>query len=433
MLAIYNQQGDYGRQKWYYSKSRETKNIYSSRRVSSNNFYLHEDPRKPSLSFCHSLTSVLFMTLIAVLCGASDWEQIVVSCEGMTDWLSKYVDMPSGMPCERTFKNIFNSLKPEALEEALREFSSLLREKIPQEVISFDGQISRGTADKEKNLREIHLLNAWSVDNKICLDQLKIDDKSNEIPAMSQLLDLLDVKGTIITTDAMNTQTATTAKITEKEADYILPVKGNQRSLFKDIDLMFKGWDDDQKKEQSKLKYAIEKAEEHHDRERLKKLLDQKQSTGKASVWESEVEKNHGRIEIRSCVALSIGDLPSKEGWSNVKSIARLLRQRTVNGVTNHETIYYIASLDPDAKLIAEVVRDHWGVENSLHWRLDVHFKQDASRYRDRQGASNLGILRKMVLNALLKEKTLKKGVATKQQAAACNPIYREKVLKNLF
>lgn len=203
---------------------------------------------------------------------------------------------------------------------------------------------------------------------------------------------------------------------------------------------MFKGWDEEQKKEEDRLNRAIEKAKEHRDRERLKKLLHQKGQTGDASIWKSEVEKNHGRIEIRSCVALSVGELPSKEKWSHIKTAVRIVRQRTVNDVTNHEMIYYITSLEPNAKLIAEAVRDHWGIENSLHWRLDVHFKQDDSRYRDRQGASNyrqgasnLGVLRKMALNALLKEKTLKKGVATKQQAAACNPIYREKVLKILW
>jgi predicted transposase YbfD/YdcC len=392
-----------------------------------------EDPRKPSLSFCHSLTSVLFMTLIAVLCGASDWEQIVVSCEGMRNWLAKYVDMTSGIPCERTFKNIFNALKPEALESALRDFSSLLREKIPREVISFDGQTSCGTADKKKDLRGIHLLNAWSVDNKICLGQLKIADKSNEIPAMTQLLDLLDVKETIVTADAMNTQQATVAKIIEKGADYVLPVKGNQETLFKDIDLMFKGWEEDQQKEQGRLERAIEKAKEHRNPERLKKLLAEKKPTCEASIWTSGVEKNHGRIEIRSCVALPVGEMPSKEGWEKIQSIARISRERTVNNISSQETIYYIASLEPNAQIIAEVARDHWGVENSLHWRLDVHFKQDDSRYRDRQGASNLGVLRKMALNGLTKEKTLKKGVATKQQAAACNPVYRDKVLKNLF
>ena len=307
-----------------------------------------EDPRKPSLSFCHSLTSVLFMTLIAVLCGASDWEQVVVSCEGMKEWLAKYVDMTSGIPCERTFKNIFNTLKPEVLEETLREFSSQLREKIPQEIISFDGQTSCGTADKKKDLRGIHLLNAWSANNKICLGQLKIDDKSNEIPAMAQLLDLLDVKETIVTADAMNTQKATVAKIIEKEADYVLPVKGNQETLFKDIDLMFKGWEEDKGKGQTQLEYAIKKAKEHQDYKRLNKLLDQGVPDCKASIWKSGAEKNHGRIESRSCVVLPVGELPSKEGWEKIQSIARISRERTVNDIISCETIYYITLTKSD-------------------------------------------------------------------------------------
>jgi predicted transposase YbfD/YdcC len=177
----------------------------------------------------------------------------------------------------------------------------------------------------------------------------------------------------------------------------------------------------------------MEKAKEYRDHGRLKKLQAKKKPTCGASIWTSGVEKNHGRIEIRSCTALSVGEMPSKEGWEKIQSIARISRERTVNNVRSQETIYYISSLEPKAKIIAEAARDHWGVENSLHWRLDVHFKQDDSRYRDRQGASNLGVLRKMALNGLTKEKTLKKGIATKQQAAACNPVYRETVLKNLF
>jgi predicted transposase YbfD/YdcC len=392
-----------------------------------------EDPREPSLSFRHSLTSILFMALIAVICGSSDWEQVIVACEGMKDWLAKYVDMSAGVPCERTFKNVFNALKPEALEKALQELSSLLREKIPKEIISFDGQTSCGTADKQKDLRGIHLLNVWSADNKICLAQLKIDDKSNEIPAMSELMDQLDLSGTIITADAMNTQKATVEKIIEKEADYVLPVKRNHETLFNDIELMFNDLDEQQKKAQAQREHAIKKAKEHRDHERLKELLNQEAPTSGASVWTSDPEKAHGRIETRSCTALSIGELPSKEGWKGLQTIARISRERTVGGITSHETIYYISSLAPDAAFIAEVIRDHWGIENKLHWRLDVHFRQDASRYRDRQGASNLGIIRKIGLNMLLKEKTLKKGVATKQQAAACNPEYRSKVLKNLF
>jgi predicted transposase YbfD/YdcC len=165
---------------------------------------------------------------------------------------------------------------------------------------------------------------------------LKINDKSNEIPAMPHLLDLLDLKETIITADAMNTQKATVSKIIEKEADYVLPVKGNQEILFNDIDPMFKDWDEEQKKEEVKIERAIEKAKEHRDQERLKKLLNEGKAKDKASVWISESEKSHGRIEIRSCVALSIGEMPCKEGWEGVKSIARISRKTTVDDITNN-------------------------------------------------------------------------------------------------
>ena len=201
-----------------------------------------EDPRKPSLTFCYSLTSILFMTLMAVISGATDWAKVVVMSEGMIDWLALYVDMSSGVPCERTFTNIFNIVKPEALEQALQKLSELIREKIPQEVISFDGQTERGTAEKRKGLSGIHLMNAWSSDNRICLGQIKVDDKSNEIIAMPQLMDMLELKGTIMTADAMNTQKATAKKAIDNKADYVLPVKGNQPTLLRDIELTFEGF-----------------------------------------------------------------------------------------------------------------------------------------------------------------------------------------------
>jgi hypothetical protein len=140
-----------------------------------------DDPRKPSLTFSYPLTSILFMTLVAVISGATDWAKVVVMSEGMIDWLALYVDMSSGIPCERTFTNIFNVIKPELLEEALKKLSELIRKRMPQEVISFDGQTERGTAEKSKGLSGIHLMNAWSVDNRICLGQIKVADKSNEI------------------------------------------------------------------------------------------------------------------------------------------------------------------------------------------------------------------------------------------------------------
>lgn len=390
------------------------------------------DPRKPSLTFSFPLTSILFMTLMAVISGATDWAKVVVMSEGMVDWLAQYVDMSSGIPCERTFMNIFNAIKPEALEKALQKLSELIRERIPQEIISFDGQTERGTAEKRKGLSGIHLMNAWSADNRICLGQIKVDDKSNEIIAMPQLMDMLDLKGTIITADAMNTQKATAKKAIDKEADYVLPVKGNQSTLLKDIELAFEGLDKDLENNQLRWNNEVKKAREHRDRERLEKLLKKGPKTNNSTHWESETEKVHGRIEKHICTVMPVGDLPSKEGWEGIQSIARLCRERTENGQTSREITYYITSLKPIAVLVAEVAKSHWGVEVQ-HWYLDVVFRQDKSRYRNRIGARNLAILRKIALNSLLQEKSLKRGVATKQCAAACNPSYREKVLKNLF
>ena len=193
-----------------------------------------EDPRQPSIFFSYSLTSVLFMTIVSMICGATDWPKVVVMSEGMKEWLAQYVDMTSGVPCERTFKDLFNLICPEAMEKILREVMSLIREKVVQEVIGFDGQTERGTADKKAGISGIHLVHAWSSDNEICLGQLKIDDKSNEITAVPKLMESLDLKGAIITADAMNTQKVTADQAIKGEADYILPVKRNQPGLLEE-------------------------------------------------------------------------------------------------------------------------------------------------------------------------------------------------------
>ena len=391
-----------------------------------------EDQRRPSQFFQYSLTSVLFMTIIATLCGAKDWPQVVIMSVGMTEWLSTYVDMKSGVPCERTFKNLFNSINPEAMEKALLDLSKIMRKKICGDVVSFDGQTERGTIDRLANLTGIHLLNAWSTDNDICLGQLKVDDKSNEITAVPKLMESLDLKGTIITADALNTQKTINAKAIECGADYLLPVKGNQPTLLQEVTSAFEQLDIEQAKAKELWERAVSKAKETRDRIRLKKLIEEGPSICGASFWQS-FEKGHGRVEIRSCTAISAKDLPCKSEWKELNSIVRICRERKERGNAQCEVSYYITSLSLEAEKIANVARCHWGVENKLHWRLDVIFRQDNSRYRDRIGARNLAIVRKIALNALVKDNSIKGGVATKQCAAACNPTYREQVLKNMF
>lgn len=391
-----------------------------------------EDFRKPSQFFRYSLTSIIFMVLVAQTCGSKDWPQTVVMCEGMIDWLGKYVDMSGGVPCERTFKNLFNLIKPESMEGLLMQTADLVREKFSGEVVSFDGQTERGTRDKINNINGIHLVNAWSAHNEICLGQIKVDDKSNEITAVPVLMEALDLKGTIVTADALNTQKTIIKKALEIGADYLFPVKGNQETLLQKIISAFSQLDKEQKEALKHWELAITKSKEHRDEKRLEQLLNEGTDTCGATFWES-IEKGHGRIEIRNCTTLSAKDLPSKSEWEGLQTIIRIFRERKERDKIQTETIYYISSLDQDAKLIANSVRNHWRIENSLHWRLDVVFGQDRSRYRDRNGARNLATCRKMALNLLQKETSLKRGIATKQAATLANSVYREKIFKNLF
>ncbi|TXI40947.1 MAG: ISAs1 family transposase [Nitrosomonas sp.] len=202
-----------------------------------------EDPRQKSINFRHPLTTILFITVVCSLCGSNDWKTIVIQANAMKEWLSKFVDMSNGVPCVRTFIRLFNVLEPESLNKVLLSVARSLGNKVESEVISFDGKTMRGTVS-QNGLKAIHMLNAWSHERGICIGHMKVDDKSNEIPAVPQLMELLDLKGTIITTDAMNTQKKTASKAIELKADYVLPIKKNQTSLLEEVELLFKEAED---------------------------------------------------------------------------------------------------------------------------------------------------------------------------------------------
>lgn len=361
------------------------------------------DPRSPeSVNFCHPLTTILFIAVVCSLCGSNDWETIVIQANAMKDWLGSFVDMSKGVPCPRTFIRVFNALKPEELNKVLTAVANHLGVKGEEEVISFDGKAMRGTSASNKGQQAIHMLNAWSHDRGVCLGHMKVDDKSNEIPAVPQLMELLDLKGTIVTADAMNTQKNTASKAVDLGADYVLPIKENQPGLLEEVELLFKDA-----------------------QERGFKGVD-------ADVFET-TEKSHGRVEIRKYIAIDASELPSAAEWKNFQTAGMVTRERTHKGKTSTEIQYYISSCEIDAKLLEKVVRGHWGIENSLHLVLDITFREDQLRYRDRIGAQNLATIRKMTLAALAKDKTLKCGKAGKRIAAATDPLYRKKLLKLIF
>lgn len=361
------------------------------------------DPRKESFNFKHPLISTVFVAIVGGLCGANDWHEVEIVGQSLKDWMQQFVPLPYGIPSHDTFGRLFSMINPKAFNEFLIKWMDLLREKREQDVIAFDGKTLRGTIDGAHGLKALHILNAWSVENGICLGQLKVDDKSNEMKAVPKLIELLDLKGCIVTADALNTQKEIATKIREAGADYVLPVKDNHKDLREDIEIMFQD--------------ALQREFRGID----------------ADSYET-LEKSHGRIEKRTYHVIDAEDLPNRNLWTGLQSLGMVSRERSINGKTTRETVYYLMSTEIDAKLLERSVRSHWGVETSLHWRLDVILREDYSRYRDRVGAQNLAVIRKITLGVLSKSPLKKKcGIASKRLAAATDPIYREKIIKEFL
>ena len=365
--------------------------------------YIEEinDPRNASsFNYKHPFVSIIFITFIGSLCGANNWIEIEALGNEMKDWIVKFVPLPYGVPSHDTFGRLFALIDSNEFGNFLIKWMKSVREKFSGEVINFDGKTLCGTAEKGMGLQGVHILNAWSNDNEICIGQLKVDDKSNEIKAIPKLMELLDLKDCIITSDALNTQKEVAKKARELGADYVLPVKENHPSLLDDIKLFFED--------------AVKKEFKGIDADQYETL-----------------DKGHGRVEKRTYQIIDGEDLPDKDLWKDVKSIGRVIRERTINRKgTTTEIQYYINSIDIDAKLFEKCTRGHWGVENGLHWRLDVIMKEDDNRYRDKNGAQNLAVIRKVTLSVLAKDTTRKGSIATKRLAAAVNPTYREDLIK---
>ena len=361
------------------------------------------DPRGISPNLTHSLSSTLFIVMVSMLCGAEDWDDMNFIGEQLKPWIAKYVDISAEIPSARTFKRVISSINPSALESMLRETIRLVLKPTEQDVIAIDGKSLCGSKDKAKGRKAVHLLHAWSCENRLCLAQKKVEDKSNEITAMCGILDQLFLKGNIVTADAIHTQKNTVKKIVEKEAHYVLPVKKNQPSLLESIDLLMK--------EAEQVKFQGIDADE----------------------FES-LEKVRGRVEQRICTVIDASELVEAKEWKNLRTVAKIVRRRTTNQKTKEEQVYYISDLDLDAEKIAKAAREHWGVENGLHYALDVVLKEDSHIYRDRNGACNLSAIRKIILAALQKTETKKKrSKKTKRLLAAMDPDFRSACLEKIF
>lgn len=364
-------------------------------------FALLEDPRAEHLTD-HKLIDIIMIAICAVICGAETWTDIELFGNERFDWLRQFLELENGIPSHDTFGRVFAGIDTEQFQVCFASWVQAVFHATKGQVIAVDGKQARRSHDRTNGKHAIHVISAWATANHLVLGQRKVDEKSNEITAIPELLRLLDVSGCIVTIDAMGCQTEIAEQIIDQEADYVLTVKENQGHLYEDIDLFFQ-------------------------------LAHQNDFQKVNYTFDRTVNKGHGRIETRQCWAISGEDslqfLRDHEQWKGLRTIAKVNSQRQVKSKITIETRYYISSLPNDAKKILQAARSHWGVENSLHWVLDVAMGEDDSRIRKDNAPENMAALRRIALNLLKQEKTLKRGIQGKRLKAALSPDYLLKVL----
>lgn len=328
-----------------------------------------EDPRINRRKL-YPLSEIFLITLCATICGAESWRDLEWYGNQKLDFLRQFLDFENGIPSHDTFGRIFSLIDPKQFGDCFIRWVRAIQDDIPA-LISIDGKTIRRSYDHTNNKSAIHMVSAFASEARLALGQIKVDDKSNEITAVPELLNMLVIKRAVVTIDAMGCQKAITAKIKEKEADYVLSLKRNQGNLW----------------EQVKDYFSLEKKNDFKDIQH---------------DYFEEIDKGHGRIEIRRCwTTENINWLENKKEWAGLKSIAVIESTRIVNSKSTIEYRYFISSLPAHAQLLARSVRSHWSIENSLHWVLDVTLKEDESRIRLKNAPENIAIIRKIGLNML--------------------------------
>lgn len=354
-----------------------------------------KDPRKAKGTE-HNFLSIVLIAILATIGGATGWEDIELYAESHQTWLATFLDLKHGIPHADTYRRVFALIPPEALQECFLGWVKQIVEATGAQVIPIDGKTLKGSYDRGTRQSALHMVSAWASENRLMLGQVKVESKTNEIKAIPALLKVLDITGCIITIDAMGTQTKIAGQIVDKGADYVLCLKANHPTLWNQVKVWF-----DQAQQNS-----FEGIEHRYD---------------------GRFEAGHHRRETRKVWAVplsAMSDLYQIAQWAGLKTIVMVSRVRRLWNKTTREVMFYLSSLPCDAVLIGRAIRAHWGIENQLHWVLDVTFREDASRIRKGHGAENFSLLRRMAVGLLNQEKSTKRSLKQKTKRAAMSPDY---------
>jgi len=350
----------------------------------------------------HSLLDIIIITICGTICGADNFEAIAEYGKSKRQWLKTFLELPNGTPSADTFIRVFGRLKPTELQKCFISWMEEVHEVTEGELINIDGKTLRGAKEAGNSRSLIHMVSVWSASQHLVLGQKKVDEKSNEITAIPALLQLLCLRGCLVSIDAMGCQTEIAKVIVEQGADYVLALKGNQGNLHEEVEELF----------------TAARAQNFQNIEHQ---------------FHSTVEKGHGRIETRRYWTMGNTEyLTGAEKWANLKSIGMVESQRKINGSISIERRYYILSFDSDVQRFAEGVRNHWSIENQLHWIIDVGFSEDASQACQGYCAENLAVIRHVALNLLSRDKKTKVGTKTKRLKAGWDDRYLKSVLTAL-
>lgn len=357
-----------------------------------------QDPRR-DLGKEHLLIDIIVIGVLAVICGTDDFVGMAEFGRDKQDWLKTFLVLPNGIPSHDTFGRVLARIKPREFRRCFSNWVRSVAKLTDGEVIALDGKTARRSHNRALGKGAIELVSAWAQSNRLTLGQLKVADGSNEITAVPELLRLLQIKGCIVTVDALNTQKDTVDEIREQGADYVVALKANHGKLHEAV---------------AELCAAV-----CEDRT-INLPFDLHQT----------IEKEHGRIETRRYVSSAAVDwLPGRQQWRDLQRVGMVIATREIDGVTSQSVRYYLSSLAVCALTLAKAVRGHWSVENSCHWVLDVIFREDDCRVRTGHAAENLGLVRRLANNLLQQEKTAKIGVKNKRLKAARSTEYLLKVI----